>query len=72
MYVNVNAALLESKLRIQLASRRASLMATLGPAPELEHLPGFRRQVRPLPADFVLQHTVPPTSANGEEARKAA
>lgn len=46
---DVNSHLVVTRLRTERAERRATLRATLGPAPEPERVRPFTRRVIPLP-----------------------
>jgi hypothetical protein len=50
------SALEASRLRIELASRRANLMGSLGELPKAQPLFPFRRRVISLPAAIELHH----------------
>ncbi len=68
--IDVHAHLLESRLRTERATRRASLLASLGPLPKPKPLRPFSRRVVALSAPVDIRHHAE-TGANTVPQRAA-
>ena len=57
-FANESTLLLENRIRLELAERRATLLASLGPVPAVVRPRPFARRVTPLLRTVEYQHPV--------------